>query len=184
MIYLKEIYTLAETRSRTPTIMADMHSDTSSMQSSSKYHRGSGEFRAASSSLRLTRLSPTFLSKSETTKATIEEKPIAAEMESEFLQNEAEDNTHMLRSSFTQKMRRKDVFNRLNENWRRSSRYSLPRNISNEPMPSDESGIEMTTLGECSSIISRKQNAEENSGTFIVSECATAKMDNSKIELV
>ncbi|KRX53102.1 Protein unc-80 [Trichinella sp. T9] len=175
---------IAETRSRTPTIMADMHSDTSSMQSSSKHHRGSGEFRAASSSLRLTRLSPTFLSKSETTKATIEEKPIAEEMESEFLQNETEDNTHMLRSSFTQKMRRKDVFNRLNENWRRSSRYSLPRNISNEPMPSDESGIEMTTLGECSSIISRKQNAEENSGTFIVSECATAKMDNSKIELV
>ncbi|KRY56807.1 Protein unc-80 [Trichinella britovi] len=175
---------IAETRSRTPTIMADMHSDTSSMQSSSKHHRGSGEFRAASSSLRLTRLSPTFLSKSETTKATIEEKPIAEEMESEFLQNETEDNTHMLRSSFTQKMRRKDVFNRLNENWRRSSRYSLPRNISNDPMPSDESGIEMTTLGECSSIISRKQNAEENSGTFIVSECATAKMDNSKIELV
>ncbi|KRZ42456.1 Protein unc-80 [Trichinella pseudospiralis] len=184
MIYLKEIYTLAETRSRTPTIMADMHSDTSSMQSSSKHHRGSGEFRAASSSLRLTRLSPTFLSKSETTKVTIEEKPIAEEMESEFLQNETEENTHMLRSSFTQRMRRKDVFNRLNENWRRSSRYSLPRNISDEPMPSDESGIEMTTLGECSSIISRKQNAEENSGTFIVSECATAKMDNSKIELV
>ncbi|KRZ18184.1 Protein unc-80 -like protein [Trichinella zimbabwensis] len=175
---------ITETRSRTPTIMADMHSDTSSMQSSSKHHRGSGEFRAASSSLRLTRLSPTFLSKSETTKATIEEKPIAEEMESEFLQNETEENTHMLRSSFTQRMRRKDVFNRLNENWRRSSRYSLPRNISNEPMPSDESGIEMTTLGECSSIISRKQNAEENSGTFIVSECATAKMDNSKIELV
>ncbi|KRZ74078.1 Protein unc-80, partial [Trichinella papuae] len=175
---------ITETRSRTPTIMADMHSDTSSMQSSSKHHRGSGEFRVASSSLRLTRLSPTFLSKSETTKATIEEKPIAEEMESEFLQNETEENTHMLRSSFTQRMRRKDVFNRLNENWRRSSRYSLPRNISNEPMPSDESGIEMTTLGECSSIISRKQNAEENSGTFIVSECATAKMDNSKIELV
>ncbi|KRZ42454.1 Protein unc-80 [Trichinella pseudospiralis] len=175
---------ITETRSRTPTIMADMHSDTSSMQSSSKHHRGSGEFRAASSSLRLTRLSPTFLSKSETTKVTIEEKPIAEEMESEFLQNETEENTHMLRSSFTQRMRRKDVFNRLNENWRRSSRYSLPRNISDEPMPSDESGIEMTTLGECSSIISRKQNAEENSGTFIVSECATAKMDNSKIELV